>query len=517
MCGVSASLPTDSRFMEFALSAQQTRGPDESRVRDLGFAALGINRLSISGLVGGSQPLRSDDGDVECVFNGAIYNAPQLTERFELDPPSTNDGEMIAPLYQKFGLGFADHLEGMFAICLVDRSRRRLVLAVDPIGIKPLYYLFTGPHSLIAASDLRAFPEHLRRLAARLPAGTVLTNDGDWRRIERRYWSEQDLISLIRDSVVEQIPQEVPWGCMLSGGLDSSLVAALATESVGRVSTITCGFKDGSDLSAGAALSRHIASDHHEVIVDPEELPELVEQVVDATASMEPWTIMGGVGTYLVAREARTLGLKVLLSGEGADELFGGYDEFQDVPDIFLEPALAQYQADLGVSECHRLDRCTMAHGIEARVPYLCTSVIRHARSLPASMKIRRQNPTCVRKYALRAASRSVLPEDVAYRVKEEFSHGSGISSALRTIAESRYQQSAIDALAHKHPSFRITTPWHAWFFDVWRSRFGDSIGDDWDELLRRGIFRQTVSNYLPFRGDGFLYSPCTGRTHDHP
>lgn len=508
MCGVSASIPADQGFMRHAIDSQVARGPDETELHDLGFAALGINRLAISGLSGGSQPLRSASGHIEVVFNGAIYNAQRLADRHGWKLPSMNDGEIIAPLYETYGAAFADHLEGMFAICVADRSRERLVVAVDPIGIKPLYVIFDGPGRLRCASEIQAFPQDVRRRAVRVPAGTVLSSDGCWRRVRRAEWVEGDLIQLIRASVREQLPQEVQWGCMLSGGIDSSLVAQLATEAVGRIRTITCGLRGGSDVQAGAQMAMHLGSDHHEVLVDRDELPDVVGRVVDATASMEPWTIMSGVGTYLVAREARKLGMKVLLSGEGADELFAGYDEFQSLPDIFLEPVLAQYQADLGVSECLRLDRCTMANSIEARVPFLSTSIIRHARRLPPSMKIRRTSGASVRKHALRVAASSVLPAAFADRTKEEFGNGSGISAAVRDLAERSYSSSKTAQIAREHPSFGISSPSHAWFFDLWKRRFGNTIGDDWNVLVERGLFRQSVSRYLPPGGDAFLYGP---------
>jgi asparagine synthase (glutamine-hydrolysing) len=507
MCGVCASSPSDPGFMGCALRVQLARGPDETKLEDLGFASLGINRLAVSGLRGGSQPLRSADGSVTVVFNGAIYNVAQLQKEFGLVLPSQNDGEVIAPLYQHLGLKFADYLEGMFSICIADSREKKLVIAVDPIGIKPLYYTRGENGAMLVASDVRSFPDSLRRLTRRLPPGTLLTSDGEWHRVSRAYWQDGALAELIRSSVQEQIPMEVEWGCMLSGGVDSSLIVQFASEACKSVQTITCGLRGGTDVLAGRRMAEHVCSEHHEVFVEQDELPALVESVVDATASMEPWTIMGGVGTYLVAREARRLGMKVLLSGEGADELFGGYDEFQQVPGVFLDGVLSQYQADLGVTECLRLDRCTMAHSVEARVPFLSTSVIRHARALPHREKILRSRSETVRKHALRMAAAQVMPKEFAYRAKEEFSHGSGISSAIHKIAADRYPQSRLQELAARFPSFGLRSPSHAWFFEEWLRLFGDSIGLDWSDLLDRGLYRQSVSFYVPRGADSFLYN----------
>ena len=509
MCGIVASIPGQSTFLRAAIDAQISRGPDETTVMDVGFAMIGINRLSISGIEGGSQPLSSPDGRIQVVFNGAIYNVERLKREFGLNLGSKNDGEVIAPLYERFGLQFADYLEGMFAICIADSNTRRLVVAVDPIGIKPLYYLCSEGGAMSFASDLRSFPPEMRRLVSRVPAGTILTSEGEWRRIARIYWNDGDLLELLRVSVREQIPQEVSWGCMLSGGLDSSLIVQLASEIASPVQTITCGFRNGTDMIAGRRMAERVNSIHQEVLVDREELIHVVKSVVAATASMEPWTVMGGVGTYLVAREARRLGIKVLLSGEGADELFGGYDEFQPLPDIFLDQVLLQYQADLGVTECLRLDRCTMANSVEARVPFLCTSVIRHARACATSSKIHRSGSGSICKYALRVAAAKVMPGEFADRTKEEFSNGSGISIALREIAEELYPPRRLRQLASKHPTFGIVSPAHAWFFAEWLAQFGETIGLEWPSLVQRGLYRQSVSRYSAVGAETAGYGPA--------
>lgn len=506
MCGISASKPSDSVFMSYAIRAQEMRGPDETHLLDLGFASVGINRLSISGLVKGSQPLSSKDGTIAVIFNGAIYNVDQICSDFGFVLESSNDGEVIASLYQRFGLSFANYLEGMFAICIIDKLNQLMVVAVDPIGIKPLYLYLGLDEVICVASDISSFPESIRNKAVRVPPGTVWCSDGRRQRVARAYCSQGGLLELLRESVYQQIPKEVGWGCMLSGGLDSSLIVQLASERVSNLTTLTCGMRDGTDMVAGRTMATHVGSSHHEILVDTEELPLLVDEVIRATCSMEPWTIMGGVGTYLVAREAKRLGLKVLLSGEGADELFAGYDEFQNIPDIFLDSILMQYQADLGVSECLRLDRCSMAHSIESRVPFLCTSVIRRSRMILPSEKIKKSGLLSICKYALRQAAAEVLPREFSDRSKEEFSHGSGISSQLNLIARRMYPNEKIAQIAQKHPSFCITTPSEAWFLDRWLSIFGDSIGLDWKELARRGLVRQPVSFYIPRISDPAIY-----------
>ncbi|MFI7080215.1 asparagine synthetase B family protein [Micromonospora sp. NPDC049903] len=505
MCGIAASYPVDDAFITAALRAQATRGPDQTASVDLGFCALSVNRLAISGLDDGHQPLSSADGSVVVVFNGAIYNADRLIERHGLTPRSGNDGEIIHFLYQRYGLRFADHLEGMFAICLADLRRRELVVAVDQVGIKPLYWCDTSRGRYVA-STVAAFPPELRRQVRRVPPGTVWSTSGEGRRIVHEYALRGTLGDLLTASVAEQIPGEVRWGCMLSGGVDSSLIARLATESVGAgaVETFTCGTGSSTDLTAARQVAEMLGTKHHEVIVDPDELPEIVDRVVEATGSFERWTVMAGVGTYLTARAARQEGTKVLLSGEGADELFGGYDEFQDVPTPYLDSMLLQYQADLGVSECLRLDRCTMAHGVEVRVPFLCTPVMRHARELPVADKIRTVNGVPVRKWALREFARTLLPAHVANRRKEEFTNGSGLTAELRRIAEAMFPPARVAEIVAAHPSFPIDDPFSAWFFTRWWEADGNSLGDNWQSMVDRGLFRQQWSVYHQPNGRDF-------------
>jgi asparagine synthase (glutamine-hydrolysing) len=506
MCGIAAALPANPQFVQAALASQAARGPDKTTDVDLGFCNLGVNRLAISGLSGGDQPLVSRDGAITVIFNGAIYNAGLLVEKFGFDPASTNDGEVIHFLYRQFGLAFADHIEGMFAICVADDEREELVVAVDQVGIKPLYRCEHEGANLVA-STVTAFPEHMRHEVCRVPPGVVWSTSGEMRRIAHVNYRDGALGELFRESVLEQIPREVEWGCMLSGGVDSALVARMASEARPGVPTFTCGTDLGTDLAGARRIAELLGTTHHEVTVNRDELPDIVDQVILATASMEKWTVMGGVGTYLTARAAHEVGMKVLLSGEGADELFGGYDEFQELPPAFLNARLVQYQVDLGTSECLRLDRTTMAHGIEARVPYLSTSIMRHARALGPRDKILSLEGGQVRKYALRRFAATLLPEEVAFGEKAEFSHGSGVTAELTRIATERFPATEVKGLSEAFPSLPVEDALSAWFVSRWLEFFGTSIGTTWESMVDRGLFRQRSTLYLPAVSDPAIYA----------
>jgi asparagine synthase (glutamine-hydrolysing) len=490
-------VPPDASFVGGALEQLAARGPDGRATVERSYATLGVTRLAISGLIGGDQPLVSPDGTVRTVFNGAIYNSLRLLEELGAEPPSSNDGEVIPLLYQLHGLAFADHLEGMYAILLVDDDRRRVVAAVDPVGIKPLYWAAVEGLTYFA-STIAGFPSDLLPHVRRFPPGTVWdSSSGVSRRIVPSPPRGSDLLELVRSSVAEQIPQEVNWGCMLSGGVDSSLIAALASQEVGRIKTYSLGFEGSSDVQNAAEVAQLIDSEHHVVTVGTEELANLVDHVIALTASMERWTVTAGVATYLVARQARADGLKVLLSGEGADELFAGYDEFQGLQPTELRPVLNQYLADLGATECLRLDRCTMAVGLEARVPYLAHPLVAYARTLTDGDLISRPPDQPERKIALRRCALDVVGPTVAYRTKEEFANGSGITSAIVRLAEREMPVSEALSIQRAFPSFPIDGILDAWLLRKWLVRYGMTVGFDWNKLVHRGLFRQTVSGYL--------------------
>jgi asparagine synthase (glutamine-hydrolysing) len=488
----------------------QERGPDRTSSASFATASLGVTRLAIADVPRGHQPFLAPSGGGAVGLNGAIYNARALTRRWGLQLATGNDGEVIWPLYRRFGLRFADELEGMYAVCIVDDERSRVVLAVDPIGIKPLY-LSTEGGAWFAASTLQALPERLRRHAFRVPAGTVMTSDGEVARIEPRATVYESLRRALEASVEEQIPVEVPWGCMLSGGLDSSVLIALAARCRSGAVTISAGLPGSGDLAAALLVAATLGTDHHEELIDEEELPELIDAAVRATASPDGSTVMGGVGTYVAARAARRLGLKVLLSGEGADELFAGYDEYRLTPRALLDAELRADQEDLAATECLRLDRCTMAHGIEARVPYLSTAVVAHARALPLEDKLDPARPEPREKLALRRVADELLPPEVAWRPKIGFSTGAGLMAAGARLARRLVSDAELAAImampgwtafSRTQRLIGVDERLAALTFSRWRALHGEF--GPWEELLGRGLARR-------FMSDG-PYRPLTSR-----
>lgn len=498
MCGVIVSYPADPSFTKAGLSSMSDRGPDAAKIMTLGSCQIGVARLAITDLQRGEQPLLRQDGNLLIGFNGAIYNWRALADSYGFKTPTNNDAEIIAPLYEKFGLSFADHLEGMFSIVIYDAVRDCVITANDHFGIKPLYVAYHNKR-FYAASTLHCFPAELRSKVLRHIPGTVSSTSGDIVAINFPAVTKADadnLIQALSTSVTEQIPSDVSWGCFLSGGVDSSLIAALAATVTGETPrTFCCGLEGSSDRQAAKRVADEYGFDHVDIEIHQHELIEAVERVVYATASYDPGIVLNGLGVYFAARSAKEAGVKVMLAGEGADELFGGYDEHEASPPVFLLDHLKFDQLHLGASECLRLDRCSMAWGIEARVPYLARSVAAIARSLEPQELIAPVNDKVMRKVFLRKAAEKILPHWCAWRNKEPFFQGASLAGAVRQLAETEAKNAAVPYIPSELKKYPDLDRMAAWFKSI-LDRYYDGYDGEWCELQRRGLVRR---RYIPF------------------
>lgn len=374
MCGLCGALSLKGgAALEGPVAAMadalEHRGPDDRGAWSSGPAAFGFRRLSILDLSGGHQPMTSPDGRTAIVFNGEIYNHPELKKELEasgVEYRTRSDTETILHLYERDGAGAFERLNGMFAVAIWDGRKKKLVLARDPIGIKPLYYC-VDKERLLFSSELKSLlrsgvskelspaavleylsfgrvhgPRTALASVMKLPPGHYLTADKDGVRVDR-FWSRPELGTaparfpeavdrvdeLIRASVKRQLLSDVPVGAFLSGGVDSSLVTALMTREAGKVSTFSIGFsgaRAGLDESAHARkVSRHLGTDHHELIL-PADVLDRMEELVPCLD--EPIADSAILPTYLLSKFAKEK-VKVVLTGEGADELFAGYNRYK--------------------------------------------------------------------------------------------------------------------------------------------------------------------------------------------
>ena len=449
MCGIAAQHgSTDASLGRRMLRRLAHRGPDDEGCVEVASAWLGHRRLSIVDLDGGHQPLSTQSPQpLYLVCNGEIYNHLALRRELGAGTFTTrSDSEAVLRLVELHGVGGLERLRGMYAFVAADADGR-FVAARDPLGIKPLYWA-TRAGSTHFASELRAFDPAWRPLVRVFPPGHAWTPRDGLRRFAGLGDVEHDPCAEsapsqreIREALVATVEREmmgdVPVGVFLSGGLDSSLVAAIAARryrATGEtLQTFAVGTAASSDRAAARRLAAHLGTDHHEVLYRPADAIAAVPRVVRTLESFDPALVRSAVANFLLAREAARH-VKVVLTGEGSDELFGGYAYMREIAEHDLHDELVRTLRQLHTTNLQRCDRVTMAHGLEARVPFLDLDFVRLVLRLPAASKA--VAPGRMAKHVLRAAFEGWLPADFLWREKAQFHEGSGATDVLSAHLE---------------------------------------------------------------------------------
>lgn len=435
------------------------RGPDAEGSVQVNGSWLGHRRLSIVDVGGGKQPLVNETSELYLVGNGEIYNHEEVRQVLPEATFSTqSDNEVALQLVDKLGPGEIHRLHGMFAFVVAGRDGR-FVAARDPVGIKPLFWAERNG-TVTFASELRAFDPELQSEVEVFPPGHYWTPEEglvrfdrpvplDVREIEKFEAPEdpdapvpEEILTRVREQLIRttegQMMGDVPVGVFLSGGLDSSLIAAIAArwcERHGtRLKTFAVGLADSPDLAAARAVAEYLGTEHYESVYTQEDALRVLPKAVRSIESFDPALVRSAVPNYILS-EFTARHVKVVLTGEGADEIFAGYeylDAFKDEESLHEE--LVRTVEGLHNLNLQRADRVTMAHSLEARVPFLELSMISLGLSLPAAMKL----PTETRgeKYLLRKAFDGWLPHDFLWRKKAQFGDGSGATEALQEHME---------------------------------------------------------------------------------
>jgi asparagine synthase (glutamine-hydrolysing) len=438
------------------------RGPDDRGEMTIGDAWLGHTRLSIVDVKSGHQPMTVEDGRVAMVANGEIYNFQKLRADLDRAHPhhpvpwrTVSDSEVALQVIDREGPSGLARLRGMFALAFTD-GRDRFLLARDPVGIKPLYWA-RHDGTVVAASELKAFDPDVRPWVETFPPGHYWTPEAGLHRfatavpdrvrqpLDRPELTDADEREEIRHVLVaavdRQMMGDVPVGCFLSGGLDSSIIAAIAArwakKQGQRLQTFAVGTRKSADLAAARVVAKRLGTDHHEVILSPAGSLRVVPEVVRSIEHFDPSLVRSAVANYVLA-DLAARHVKVVLTGEGADELFGGYEYLHegdyDHPE-HLHAELVRSIEELHGLNLQRCDRVTMAHGLEARVPFLDVDVIEAILAIPPAHKV----PTGDRmeKDLLRRAFHGWIPDEVLWRTKEQFGDGSGAASVRSAIGDS--------------------------------------------------------------------------------
>jgi asparagine synthase (glutamine-hydrolysing) len=455
------------------------RGPDWSGVYCGQKAILAHERLSIVGVDSGKQPLYSDDKKLILAVNGEIYNHREIREKYKDYKFQTNsDCEVILALYKNKGIDFIEELNGIFAFALYDSDKDVFLVGRDHMGIIPLYMGYDSNGQLCIASELKAL-EGVCPDIKEFPQGSYLySEDGDIKRWYKRDWIEYDTVKdnvsdrvKLREgleaAVHRQLMSDVPYGVLLSGGLDSSVISAIAKQYAGRrvennneteawwpqLHSFAVGLEGSPDLEAARKVADFIGTVHHEIHFTIDEALDALSDVIYHIETYDVTTVRASTPMYLLARYIKSMGVKMVLSGEGSDELFGGYLYFHKAPDAkaFHDETVRKLD-NLHLYDCLRANKSLAAWGVEGRVPFLDKEFIDIVMRLNPSDKMCGNGK--IEKHILREAFEDLLPESVVWRQKEQFSDGVGYSwiDTLREVAGLKVSDELMRRAAERFP-----------------------------------------------------------------
>ena len=479
------------------------RGPDWSGIYSSESAIMGHERLAIVDPNSGKQPLYSPNKKIVLAANGEIYNHLELREQLKnkYEFSTQSDCEIILALYQEKGIDFIDDLNGIFAFAIYDSINDEFFIARDHMGIIPLYMGWDKDGTFYVASELKALegvcskielfpPGHYMHSRDKTPNKWYKRNWIDYEAVKNNKTSISDLHDALSDAVHRQLMSDVPYGVLLSGGLDSSITSALAkkfsskrvesndTQSAWwpQLHSFSVGLVDSPDLEAAKKVSEYIGSIHHEVIFTIQEGLDALRDVIYHLETYDVTTVRASTPMFLMARSIKSHGIKMVLSGEGADELFGGYLYFHKAPSAeeFHKETVRKLEK-LHQYDCLRANKSLAAWGIEGRVPFLDKEFIDVAMRINPKDKM--INSKRMEKWVVRKAFEDYLPESVAWRQKEQFSDGVGYSwiDTLKEVVELAVTD---EQMSNAHYRFPLQTPQNKEEF-YYRSIFEEHFPSD--------------------------------------
>ena len=456
------------------------RGPDWSGIWCGGSAVLAHERLSIVDPKSGGQPLLSPDGKLVLAVNGEIYNHQEIRRRYagKYDFQTGSDCEVILALYRDKGPDFLEELSGIFAFALYDAEKDAFLIARDPIGVIPLYIGFDADGTVYAASELKALEGQCDRYEPFLPGHLYWSREPGMKRWYTRDWMEYEAVKdgpastlavreALMDAVKRQLMSDVPYGVLLSGGLDSSVISAIAEKYSAmrieddsktrawwpRLHSFAVGLKGAPDLDKARLVAEHIGTVHHEINYTIQEGLDALRDVIYYTETYDVTTIRASTPMYLLARVIKSMGIKMVLSGEGADEIFGGYLYFHKAPSAqaFHEETVRKL-SKLHLYDCLRANKSLSAWGVEGRVPFLDKEFLDVAMRLNPAIKM--CPGSTVEKKIVREACADLIPAEVAWRQKEQFSDGVGYSwiDTLKRITAEAVSDEQMEKAAERFP-----------------------------------------------------------------
>ncbi|MFA0403979.1 asparagine synthase B [Vibrio sp. 10N.222.52.C12] len=462
------------------------RGPDWSGIYAGEKAILAHERLAIVGLNSGAQPLYSQDKKHILAVNGEIYNHKELRARYEdkYQFQTDSDCEVILALYQEMGADLLEELNGIFAFVLYDEEKDEYLVGRDHIGIIPLYQGYDEHGNYYVASEMKALVEVCKTISEFPPGSFYSSKDAEPQRYYIRDWNEyaavqgnstskEELTEALEAAVKRQLMTDVPYGVLLSGGLDSSITSAVAKRFAAmrieddeqseawwpQLHSFAVGLEGAPDLIAAREVADKIGTVHHEMTYTIQEGLDAIRDVIYHIETYDVTTIRASTPMYLLARKIKAMGIKMVLSGEGADEIFGGYLYFHKAPNAkeFHEETVRKLLA-LSMFDCARANKSLAAWGVEGRVPFLDKEFI------DVAMRLNPEDKMCgngkMEKHILRECFEDYLPDSIAWRQKEQFSDGVGYDwiDTLKATAEAKVMDQQMEAAKFRFPYNTPTT-----------------------------------------------------------
>ena len=490
MCGIVSILNIKEQSQELrskALRMSQKirhRGPDWSGIFCGGSAILAHERLSIVDPESGGQPLYSPDRKQVLAVNGEIYNHQEIRKKYadSYEFQTKSDCEVILALYRDKGIDFLEDLSGIFSFVLYDQERDEFLIARDPIGVIPLYIGYDESGRIYVASELKALEGQCEHYEPFLPGHYYWSREGHIHRYYQRDWFQYDAVkdnaasvdairTGLQAAVKRQLMSDVPYGVLLSGGLDSSVISAIAEKYSEmriednsqtkaywpRLHSFAVGLKGAPDLAKAKLVANHIDTVHHEINYTIQEGLDAIRDVIYFIETYDVTTVRASTPMYLLARVIKSMGIKMVLSGEGADEIFGGYLYFHKAPSAqdFHEETVRKL-SKLHLYDCLRANKSLSAWGVEGRVPFLDKEFLDVAMRTNPSAKMCPGKE--IEKRIVREAFANLLPAEVAWRQKEQFSDGVGYSW-IDTLKQMTSEAVSDEQMAHAAERFPINPP----------------------------------------------------------
>lgn len=492
MCGIAGIFNIKIQSRELRSKALQMarkirhRGPDWSGIYCGGSAILAHERLSIVDPQSGGQPLYSPDRKLVLAVNGEIYNHRDIRARYagRYEFQTGSDCEVILALYRDKGIHFLEELNGIFAFALYDEEKDEYLIARDPIGVIPLYIGKDSEGHIYFGSELKALEGFCDEYEPFLPGHYYHSKEGKMKRWYTRDWMDYEKVAkengtspcrqihdALEEAVHRQLMSDVPYGVLLSGGLDSSVISAIAKKyAAKRIETdgasdawwpqlhsFAVGLKGAPDLVKAREVAEYIGTVHHEINYTLQEGLDAIRDVIYFIETYDVTTVRASTPMYLLARVIKSMGIKMVLSGEGADEIFGGYLYFHKAPDAraFHEETVRKL-SKLHLYDCLRANKSLAAWGVEGRVPFLDKEFLDVAMRLAPEVKM--APGKVIEKKVVREAFESLLPVSVAWRQKEQFSDGVGYSW-IDTLKEVTAAAVSDEQMAHAAERFPVHPP----------------------------------------------------------